>query len=85
MARAQVIPRPPYGIRLEPRQTDKLVEYWECLLDASVQSLLSWLRPNETTIIDIRLSRVVHEGVFGFTRQLAPAQSFKNVKPGAVV
>lgn len=84
IARAAVIPRPPYGIRLEPRQTDKLAEYWTTALDATMQGLLPWMRPNETTLIDIRLSRVVHAGVFQFTRQLAPPQSFKDVAPGGV-
>lgn len=85
IARPELIARPPYGIRLDPRHGNKLVEYWQTALDASTQSLLPFLRPNETTIVDIRLTRVVHEGVFRFTRQLAPAQSFKNVDPGGVI
>jgi len=45
---------------------------------------LKLLHPNETSIIDIHLSRIVHEGVFRFTRRLSPAQSFKQVKPGGI-
>lgn len=84
-ARLELVPRPPYGIRLEPRRSEGLVEHWETELHASMQDLLPLLRPNETTLIDIRLSRVVHEGVFRFTRQLAPPQDFRDVDPGGAL
>lgn len=84
IARPALIPRPPYGICLEPRNQGQFVEYWRTLLDTSLQDTLALLHPNETSIIDIHLSRIVHEGVFRFTHQLSPAQSFKQVKPGGV-
>ena len=84
IARPILKPRSPYGLRLEPRTPDRLVEYWPTLLDASLQDTLKLLHPNETSIIDIHLSRIVHEGVFRFTRRLSPAQSFKQVKPGGI-
>ena len=82
IARAALIPRPPYGLRVVPREDDRFVEYWMAEMPANVQNLLPLIAPNETTIIDIRLTRVVREGVFRFTRQLSP-RSFRKTDPGS--
>lgn len=79
--RAALTPRPPYGLRLQPRQDEKWVEHWAAGLGTDGASLLDLIQPNQTTIIDLRLTRVVREGVFRFTRQLAP-RSFKKDEPG---
>lgn len=84
IARPALVPRPPYGIRLDPRHRDRFVEYWQTMLDGSTDELLDLIRPNQTTLVDIHLSRVVHRGVLGFTTQLAPPQDFKHVSPGGV-
>lgn len=84
VARAELLPRPPYGIRIDPRHEDLFVEYWQAMLDTSMHELMSFIYPNETTLIDVHLSRVVHKGVFGFTTQLAPPVDFKHVKPDGV-
>ena len=84
-ARAALQPRPPYGLLLQPRHDQRFVEYWRAQLDVARHDLLTWLRPNETTIIDLHMARVVHEGVFRFTRRLAPAQDFRHVEPGGIV
>jgi hypothetical protein len=78
--RAPLVPRPPYGLRLQPRQEDKWVEHWAAEL-ADGGGLLDLVNPNQTTIIDLRLTRIVREGVFRFTRQLAP-RSFRRDEPG---
>ncbi|MGB8635500.1 MAG: phospholipase [Rhodanobacteraceae bacterium] len=83
-AREALLPRPPYGLRLQPRHDKRFVEYWSAQMDIAQHDLLAWLRPNETTIIDLHMSRIVHEGVFQFTRQLSPARDFRNVEPGGV-
>ncbi|GAB3039863.1 MULTISPECIES: phospholipase [Oleiagrimonas] len=85
IARPELKPRPPYGLHVRPRGGERFVEYWDATLDVSVQSLLPLLRPNETTLVDIHLSRIVREGVFGFTRQLAPPHDFRDVPPGGAV
>ena len=79
--RAGLVPRPPYGLRLLPRQDDKWVEHWLAELAADVGSLLDVIEPNQTTIIDLRLTRIVREGVFRFTSQLGP-RSFRKDDPG---
>lgn len=79
--REALVPRPPYGLRLLPRQDDKWVEHWAAELAADVGSLLDVIEPNQTTIIDLRLTRIVREGVFRFTTQLAP-RSFRKDEPG---
>ena len=84
IARAPLIPRPPYGLRIQPRDGECFVEYWGAELHAAVQNLLPLIAPNETTIIDIVMTRVVHEGVFRLTRQLAP-RSFKSAVPGGTL
>ncbi len=75
------VPRPPYGLRILPRHEDKWVEHWAAELLAEAGDLLDLVSPNQTTIIDVRLTRVVREGVFRFTRQLA-ARSFRKDEPG---
>lgn len=83
-ARPALIPRQPYGLRIQPRDGEAFVEYWAAEMHADVQNLLPLIPPNETTIIDIRLTRVVREGVFRLTRQLSP-RSFKNTDPGGAI
>jgi len=84
IARAALVPRSPYGLRVLPREPERLVEYWPCELDAAVENLLPHIAPNETTIIDIRLSRIVREGVLRMSRSSAP-RNFKDIDPGGVI
>jgi hypothetical protein len=72
IARPALIPNPPYGLRVIPREENRLVEYWACELDNRAYDLLSLIRPNETTIIDIQLNRIVRERVMRFTTQMTP-------------
>ncbi|MFY2764148.1 phospholipase [Arenimonas sp. MALMAid1274] len=81
LRRPELVPRPPYGLRLLPRQEGKWVEHWLAELGADGGGLLEVLRPNETTLIDLRMTRVVREGVFRLTRNLA-ARSFSKDDPG---
>lgn len=84
IARPVLVPRPPYGLRIEVEDGEHFVEYWEAELHANVQNLLPLIVPNQTTLIDIRLTRVVREGTFRLGRQLAP-HSFKQVEPGGAI
>ncbi|MBL0164805.1 MAG: alpha/beta hydrolase [Xanthomonadales bacterium] len=84
IARPALIPRQPYGLRIQPRDGEGFVEYWAAELHATVRDLLPLIPPNETTIIDLRLTRVVREGVFRLTSQLSP-RSFKNPDPGGAL
>jgi hypothetical protein len=81
LLRPPLIPRPPYGLKLLPRDDDRWVEHWPAELGADLPDLLDVIRPNTTTIVDIVLTRVVREGVFRFTRSTA-ARSFKDDDAG---
>ena len=81
--RPELIPRPPYGLRLQPREAEKFVEHWPAELGAGIADLLDVIAPNQTTIVDLRLTRVVREGVLRFTRSLA-ARDFRKDPPGGV-
>lgn len=77
-------PRPPYGLRLLPREGERWVEHWPAELGAGLDSLLDVLSPNQTTIVDLRLSRVVREGVFRLTRNRR-ARDFRKDPPGGAI
>ena len=82
--RPERIARPPYGLRLQPRLEDRWVEHWAAELLAGSDDLLDLVSPNQTTVIDLRLTRIVREGVFRFTTQLAP-RSFRKDEPGPAI
>lgn len=84
LLRPERIARPPYGLKLQPRGPERLVEHWPTRLGAGLDDLLAVIEPNQTTIIDIVLHRVVREGVFRFTRNLAP-RSFRDDPPGGAI
>jgi len=75
--RPELIARGNYGLTIRPRATDGIVLYLEGAISAATHDILDYVEPNQTTLVDIVLTRVVRSGVFTFTRQLAP-RSFKN-------
>lgn len=77
-------PRPPYGLKLQPRGREKLVEHWAAELGAGLDDLMQVISPNQTTIVDIVLRRIVREGVFRFTRSLA-ARDFRDDPAGGAL
>ena len=81
LVRAELLPRPPYSLKLSPRIDDRLVGHWGAVLDPGFGDLLAALPPNRTTIIDLVLTRVVRESVFRLTRNLA-RRSFRDDAPG---
>ena len=83
IARPALIARGNYGLRVEPRSREDLVMWFDAEYPAATQDLLPYLRPNETTIVDIVLTRVVREGVFRLRKSLRP-RSFKDDPPGTV-
>lgn len=76
-ARAELITRGNYGLLLRPRSTDGIVLYLEGGISAATDNLLQYIRPNQTTVIDVVLTRIVRDGVFTFTKQLTP-RSFED-------
>ena len=77
IVRPELIARGNYGLTIRPRATDGIVLYLETAISAAEHDILAYVAPNQTTLVDIVLTRVVRSGVFTFTRQLAP-RSFKN-------
>lgn len=73
----------PYGLSVTPRHPDDAVTFCAAALPAQSGNLLPHLRPNETTLVDVVLTRVVREGVFRLRRSLK-ARSFKSDPPGGV-
>ena len=63
-----------YGITIRPRNPDGIVLYLEGGISAATDTLLDNIRKNQTTLIDVVLTRIVRDGVFSFTQQLAPRE-----------
>ncbi|MEM6819108.1 MAG: phospholipase [Pseudomonadota bacterium] len=76
------------GFRIDARPTDGFVHYLPCEAKADAEKLKQVLQPNQTTLIDIQLSRVVHKPVFEIDKtKTSPAETrdFKRIKPGKAV
>jgi hypothetical protein len=72
------------GFILEPHHEEGLVHYLKCELRATKTQLQNFLRPNQTTLVDIKLRRIVHEGVFRLTRDRV-AVDFADDPPGPAI
>ena len=72
------------GFRIVPRPADGFVRYLPCEIRASKSLLGEVLQPNSTTLVDIRLRRVVTKNVFRMSRLegKSVAGSFKRTPPG---
>ncbi|MFZ6751271.1 esterase/lipase family protein [Undibacterium sp. Ren11W] len=72
------------GFKIIARPDTGFVHYLPCEIKATKEMLESALRRNSTTLIDIRLRRIVHKEVFRSGPLLAGGQSvdFANVQPG---
>ena len=70
------------GLRLRPRPADGFVYYRNTEIRADPKLLRQAIRPNETTLIDIRLRRCVDREVLALEPAANGRRSFKHVKPG---
>jgi len=68
------------GIIIDPRPQSGFAHYLPCRLEASADVWGMVLEPNQTTLVDIVLRRVVYEDVFQLDRDLK-WRSFKNTRP----
>jgi hypothetical protein len=75
------------GLRLVARPGDGLVHYVTATLAAAAKSLADYLKPHQTTLVDVELRRVVHEGAFRLTRDLKRADFAKEAlkNPGGTI
>jgi hypothetical protein len=72
------------GLTLDPRPGAGFVHYLPCEIEASRALLNQVLHPNSTTLVDIRLQRVVKKNVFRMRRMQGDSSSggFKSTQPG---
>ncbi len=72
------------GFRVNPRPDKGFVRYLPCEIKATSGLLAKALRPNCTTLIDIKLQRVVSKNVFRADKKSpgASSESFAKTKPG---
>lgn len=72
------------GFQIIPRPANGFVHYLPCEIQASAELLGRALQPNGTTLIDIRLQRVVRKSVFKMGRMQgnSTAGNFKKTRPG---
>lgn len=72
-----------FGLRVEPHQTSSelFVRFAPAGLSAKPDQLELVLKPNQTTLVDVVLRRVVGEGTFLLTTERAPTD-FRKQPPG---
>ncbi len=73
----------PYGASVQPTDLTGLVHHALSRSEAG-DDLFTILGAHQTTVLDVVLSRKIHEGVFRLTRNLAP-QDFSTPMPGPVI
>lgn len=69
------------GLRISPRPTEGFVHYLPCEIKASRELLKNILLPNQTTLVDIVLRRIIRRGVFELDQGMK-RRSFKRIRPG---
>jgi len=79
--RAALPAAPSLGLRIIPFPQDGFVLYQPALLKATPEHLAALIKPNQTTIVDIVLKRMVREGVYRLTRERTP-MDFTKQPPG---
>lgn len=71
------------GLEVHPRPEDGFVHFRKCRAQASRELLAALIHPNETTFIDIILTRVVHDEVLRLDNTIAPKPIPR--KPGPAI
>ncbi len=72
------------GFILQPRPDKGFVHYLPCEIKAGKKMLTQVLQPNATTLVDIKVRRVVRKNTFRLAKMEGdkPDRNFKNTKPG---
>jgi hypothetical protein len=76
------------GVRITPRPGDGFVHYREAVLRASKQHLSTFLRADQTTLVDIVLRRVVGRGVYELRNSAGAkpeGEDFRKQRPGSPI
>ena len=72
------------GLHLVPYPQDGFVLYQPATLKATAGNLKNFIKPNQTTIVDIVMRRIIREGVYRLTQNPSP-QDFTKQPPGAPI
>ncbi|HEX5340362.1 MAG TPA: phospholipase [Gammaproteobacteria bacterium] len=72
------------GLHVVPYPQDGFVLYQPATLTASAKNLANFVKPNQTTVVDIVMRRIVREGVYRLTRKASP-ENFTKQPPGTPV
>ncbi|HEX7046262.1 MAG TPA: alpha/beta fold hydrolase [Gammaproteobacteria bacterium] len=72
------------GLCIQPYPADGFVHYLAGRLPVSREFLRSLVVPHQTTVVDIELHRVVHEGTYRLTRR-HDSEDFTEAKPGKAI
>ncbi|MDE2273042.1 MAG: hypothetical protein KGL00_02505, partial [Gammaproteobacteria bacterium] len=72
------------GLHVIPYPQEGFVLYQPATLAASAENLTNFIKPNQTTIVDIVMRRIVREGVYRLTRDASP-EDFTKQPPGIPV
>ena len=83
--RSASAPMTSLGVRITPRPDDGFVHYREAVLRASKQHLTSFLKADQTTLVDIVLRRVLGRGVFELKNSSVAdpnGEDFRKQRPG---
>lgn len=72
------------GLLIDPHNNSGFAHYIKGRINSGGQDLDKILRPNQTTLMEIVMKRVVHAGTFGIT-QNRNAEEFKNAGTGKVI
>ena len=72
------------GLKVIPRPNEVFVHYLPAALKSTVKNIEKSLKPDQTTMVDIVLRRLVHEGVYELTTDLT-ADNFRKQKPKDII
>lgn len=72
------------GLRIRPFDTQGLIHYAEAGLRATTRQLSDFVRPHETTLVHVRMRRIVREGVFRLTRERKHASFHRDPEGPAI-
>ena len=73
-----------FGFKIIPYTDKGFVHFLPAVLQGTPDLLSKLLVPNQTTLVDVEMKRIVHEGVFQLTLDRGP-EEFKDVQPGPIL
>lgn len=72
------------GLYIDPHNNSGFAHYVRAKINASEEQVKAILRPNQTTLMEVVMKRVVHEGTFRIT-QNREKEEFKNTDTGKII